>query len=51
MTSDIFGSEEILSPLPGLGLFSRRYPALVPQNTRDSDGARIVTALRASEWE
>jgi REP element-mobilizing transposase RayT len=51
MTSDTFGNEEILSPLPGLGLSSDPYPALAPQRekTRGSDGARIVPALRASE--
>jgi hypothetical protein len=42
-------AEPSLSPLTGLRLFSRCYPALVrPQGGTDSDGAKIVPALRAS---
>jgi hypothetical protein len=49
MTSDIFGSDEILSPLPGLKSFPDPHPALAPQKKRGAlDGARIVPALRAS---
>ena len=44
-------AESILSPLPGLTSFLDPYPALVPQKARDSDGARIVPALRAFEWK
>jgi hypothetical protein len=39
---------QILSPHKrGLDAMGEPYPALVPQRTRDSDGARIVPALRA----
>lgn len=53
MTSDTFGSKEILSPLAGLKSYLDPYPALAPQKekTRGSDGARIVLALRAFEWK
>jgi hypothetical protein len=46
MTSDTFGSDEILSPLAGLGSFSNPHPTLTPHKEKawGSDGAKIVTA-------
>jgi hypothetical protein len=49
MTSDIFGNDEILSPLAGLKSFSNLHPTLAPHKEKawGSDGAKIVPALRA----
>jgi hypothetical protein len=58
MTSDMSGSDEILSPLAGLKWYLDPYPTLAPRKEKawgfrhggcSTDGAKIVPALRASD--
>jgi hypothetical protein len=51
MTSDMSGSDEILSPLAGLKWYLDPYPTLAPRKEKawGSDGARDLPALRACD--